>query len=156
MKQEFSREYVDSRSKFDEIFLKVLNRNSPLKRKMLRANHAPYVSKALGKAIMKRYCLKNIYFKKQNNYSLRKYKKQKNYCSRLYEKGRKKFFNNVNPKFASDSYNANIKLTDKDEIIQNDKKIAEILNNLFRKCCFQLKGAVTGMRYFERSKLFRS
>ena len=106
---------------------------------MLRANHAPYVSKALGKAIMKRYCLKNIYFKKQNNYSLRQYKKQKKYCSRLYEKGRKKFFNNVNPKFFSDSYNANIKLTDKDEIIQNDKKIAEILNNFFENAVSGLK-----------------
>ena len=97
------------------------------------------MSKALGKAIMKRYCLKNIYFKKQNNYSLRQYKKQKKYCSRLYEKGRKKFFNNVNPKFFSDSYNANIKLTDKDEIIQNDKKIAEILNNFFENAVSGLK-----------------
>ena len=97
------------------------------------------MSKALGKAIMKRYCLKNIYFKKQNNYSLRQYKKQKKYCSRLYEKGRKKFFNNVNPKFFSDSYNANIKLTDKDEIIQNDKKIVEILNNFFENAVFSLK-----------------
>ena len=30
MKDEFSREYVDSCSKFDEIFLKVLNRRAPL------------------------------------------------------------------------------------------------------------------------------
>ena len=64
LKEEFSREYVDSCSKFDEIFLKVLNRHAPLKKKMLRANHAPYVSKALRKAIMKRSCLKNRYFKK--------------------------------------------------------------------------------------------
>ena len=38
LKEEFSREYVDSCSKFDEIFLKVLNRHAPLKKKMLRAN----------------------------------------------------------------------------------------------------------------------
>ena len=44
-KEEFSREYVDSCSKFDEIFLKVLNGPARLKKKMLRANHAPYVSK---------------------------------------------------------------------------------------------------------------
>ena len=74
MKDEFSREYVDSCSKFDEIFLKVLNRHAPLKKKMLRANHAPYVSKALRKAIMKRSCLENIYFKKQDNHSLRRQK----------------------------------------------------------------------------------
>ena len=40
MKDEFSREYVDSCSKFDEIFLKVLNRHAPLKLKMIRTNHA--------------------------------------------------------------------------------------------------------------------
>ena len=38
LKEEFSREYVDSCSKLDEIFLKVLNRHAPLKKKMLRAN----------------------------------------------------------------------------------------------------------------------
>ena len=102
MKDEFSREYVDSCSKFDEIFLKVLNRHGPLKKKMLIANHAPYVSKALRKAIMKSSRLENIYFKKQDNHSLRAYKKQKKICSRLYKKKRKNFFNNLNPKFLSD------------------------------------------------------
>ena len=57
MKEEFSREYVGSCSKFDEILLKVLNRHALLKKKMIRANHAPYMSKALRKDIMKRSCL---------------------------------------------------------------------------------------------------
>ena len=57
-------EYVDSCSKFDEIFLKVLNRHAPLKKKMLRANHALYGSKVLGKAFIKRSHHENIYFKK--------------------------------------------------------------------------------------------
>ena len=52
---------------------------------MLRANHAPYMSKGLSKAIMKRPCLENIYFKKQDNHFLRAYKKQKKNC-RLYKK----------------------------------------------------------------------
>ena len=101
MKQEFPREYVDSCSKFEEIFLKVLNRYALLKKKMLKANHAPYVSKALRKAIMKRSCFENIYFEKQDNHSLKTYKKQKKYCSRLYKKERKKLFDNLNPKFVS-------------------------------------------------------
>ena len=58
---------------------------------MLRANHAPYMSKGLSKAIMKRPCLENIYFKKQDNHFLRAYKKQKSYCSRLCKKDRKFF-----------------------------------------------------------------
>ena len=89
---------------------------------------------------MKRSCLENVYFKKQDNHFLRSYKKQKNYCSRLYKTKRKHFFNNLNPKFVSDnkllwktvkplfsskgSYNANIKFTDKDQIIKNGKKVA--------------------------------
>ena len=55
-----------------------------------------------GLAIMKRSFLENIYFKKQDNHSLRAYKKQKKICSRLYKKKRKIFFNNLNPKFLSD------------------------------------------------------
>ena len=89
---EFAREYVDSCSKCDEIFLKFLSRHALLKEKMLWANHAPYESKVPKKAIMKRSCLENIYFKKQDNHSLREYKQQKNYCSRLYKKGKKIFF----------------------------------------------------------------
>ena len=77
LKEEFSREYVDSCSKCDEIFLKVLNRHAPLRKKMLRANHVPYVSKALRKAMMGRSCLENMFFKKQGNQSLRAYKKAK-------------------------------------------------------------------------------
>ena len=139
MKDEFSHEYVDSCSKFDEIFLKVLNIHASLKKKMLRANHAPYVSKALRKAIMKRSCLENVYFKKQDNHSLRAYKKQKNYCSRLYKKERKNFFNNLNPRFVSDnklfrktvkpllsskgSYNANKNLLIKMKLFKMTKRL---------------------------------
>ena len=92
LKEEFSREYVDSCCKFDEMFLKVLNRHVPLKKKMVWANHVPYVSKTLRKAIMKGFCLENVYFKKQFNHSLRSYKKQINYCSRFYKKERKNFW----------------------------------------------------------------
>ena len=75
LKEEFSLEYLDSCSKSDEIFLKVSNRHAPFKKKMLRANHD--VSKGLSKTIMKRSCLENIYFKKQDNHSSGAYKKQK-------------------------------------------------------------------------------
>ena len=41
------------------------------KKKMLKANHAPYITKALRKAIMIRY-LENLYFKKRNSESMKK------------------------------------------------------------------------------------
>ena len=58
---------------------------------MLRANHVPYITKALRKTIMKRSYLENLYFKKRTPESMKKYKKQKNFCSKLYEKSEEVF-----------------------------------------------------------------
>ena len=98
------------------------------------------------KAIMRRSYLENVYFKIRTDKSLREYKKQKNYCSRLYKKEHNKFFNKLNPSFVNDnklfwktikpffsnkgSSGSNIKLVEKDEIMQDDKKIPEELNTL--------------------------
>ena len=46
---------IDNCTKFNEKLLEVLDKHVPLKRKLLRANHASYVSKSLRKAIMRRY-----------------------------------------------------------------------------------------------------
>ena len=147
MTEEFSHECVDFSNKFDEIFLKVLNSHAPLKSKTLRANHATYVLIALQKTITKGSYLENVYFKNRDDHSLRRYRKQMNYCSRLYEEERKKFFKNVNTVFVSnnklflktvkplfsnkDNYGANMKLTEKYEIIQNEYKVAETSNEFF-------------------------
>ena len=88
---------------FEKLFLKALDKHAPVKKKVVRANHAKYISKPLRKAIMKRSYLEKIYLKKKTTQSLEKYKKQKNYCSRLYKKERKKFFNNLNTSFVNDN-----------------------------------------------------
>ena len=46
---------------FEKIFLKVLQRHAPIKSKTIRANHAPYVTKKMRKAIMKRTELQHRY-----------------------------------------------------------------------------------------------
>ena len=43
----FSQGPVNSCDKFDKIFLAVLDKHAPRKKKILRANHLSYVSKAL-------------------------------------------------------------------------------------------------------------
>ena len=43
LKNVFTIENIDICTKFDEQFLKVLNIHAPWKRKLLRANHAPYI-----------------------------------------------------------------------------------------------------------------
>ena len=147
LKNAFAHEKIESFIKFDEVFMTVLNRHAPLKKKILRANHSSYMSKMLRKAITRRSYLKKNYFKKTDHY-LRAYKKQKNYCSRLYKKERKKFFNGLNPPFVTENklfwktikpffsdkgnYGANIKLVEEEEVLQNDSEIAEKLNEFFK------------------------
>ena len=96
LKNVLTIENIDNCTKFDEKFLEVLDKHAPLKKKLLRANHASYVSKALRKAITRRSYLKKVYFKNRIENSLktaqkRAFKKQKNFCSRLYKKERKIF-----------------------------------------------------------------
>ena len=68
---------INSYAMFEELFLKVLDKHAPVKKKVVRANHAKYISKPLRKAIMKRSYLEKVYFKKQTTQSLERYKKQK-------------------------------------------------------------------------------
>ena len=69
---------------------------------------------------------------------MRAYKKQKNYGSRFYKKERKNFFNRLNPFFVNDRKRSNHfsqtreVLEVKDEILQDDQKIAEELNTFFK------------------------
>ena len=120
----------------------------PLKKKILRANNAPYLTKKLKKVIMKRSQLEKIHWKTLTEKFLKAYKKQKNYVSRLYKKKRKMFFNSLNPPVVSDNrkfwktvkphfsknrnYGNKIKLVEIEEIIDDDTKVAEELNNFFK------------------------
>jgi len=56
---------------FETIFLKILNKHAPLKKKVIRANHAPYITKTLRKAIMRRTQLESKYQKKGGYDNLR-------------------------------------------------------------------------------------
>ena len=48
---------------FEDKFLKVLEKHAPLKRKLIRANHAPYITKNLRKSMMRRSQLETKYYK---------------------------------------------------------------------------------------------
>ena len=45
---------IDKYERFEEEFLKVLNMHASLKKKFIKANHVPYMTKNLRKTIMKR------------------------------------------------------------------------------------------------------
>ena len=74
-----------------------------MKKKVIRANHAPYITKTLKKAIMRRFVLENKYFKDKNIENHKLYKKQRNYCSKLYKKERKKYYANLDMKNITDN-----------------------------------------------------
>ena len=93
-------------SSFETIFLEVLNKHAPIKNKFIRANHAPYMTKNLRKAIMKRSQLETKYMKNKTPDNLKLYKKHRNYCSKLYKKERKKYYNGLDLKCVTDNKNS--------------------------------------------------
>ena len=134
--------------------MRLLDHDAPLKKKVLRANNAPYITKKLRKAIMKSSQLEKIYLKTLSEKSLKAYRKQKNYVSRLYKKERKIFFDSLNPSIISDNqkfwknikplfsnkgnFGNKIELVEGGEIIDKDADIAEELNNFFKNAVVSL------------------
>ena len=132
---------------FERIFMELLNNNAPIKKKYLRANNAPFMTKQLAKAIMNRTRQKNKFLNKPTLDNKLKYTKQRNYCVTLLRKEKKKYFSSLNisnisdnknfwktvkPFFSErDAINKKIILVENDEIITNDEEIAEIMNNFF-------------------------
>ena len=60
----FSNVIIDTCHKFDKVFLEILNKHAPSKRKLLGGNRALYVSKAMRKDTMKRSSLEKKVLKK--------------------------------------------------------------------------------------------
>ena len=139
---------ISSYKDFENIFLAILEKHAPTKKKKIRANQAPYMTKALKKAMIKRSELETKYHKYKNSDALKAFKRQKNYVSRLYKKERKRFFKNLNLKdikddkafwktvkpFFSDKSNVsqNITIIEGKEIIKDEAKVAETLNKYFK------------------------
>ena len=55
---------------FEKMFLEILNIQAPIKKKLMRANHVPYMTKALRRAIMKRSELESKYVKNKTSENL--------------------------------------------------------------------------------------
>ena len=69
----------------------MLNKHAPLKKKLLRANHAPYITKTLRKAIMRRSQLETKYLKTKAQTD----QKHKIFCSKLYKRERRKYYESL-------------------------------------------------------------
>ena len=85
---------------------------------MLRANHVPYMTKALRKPIMKRSELENKYVRNKTN------EKQRNFCSKLYKKERKKYYEMLDLKNVTDN--------------KDESKVANLFSDFFESAICSL------------------
>ena len=147
LREELRKTVVIGYAHFEYIFLQVLEKHAPTKQKVVRANDKPFMTKVLRKAIMRRSFLKNKYQKLKTEESQKAFKKQKNYTNRLLRKEQikywsnldlkkyldnKKFFDTIKPLFSkSISSKQNITLVEDNELITEDKEVAEKFNKFF-------------------------
>ena len=139
---------------FDKIVLETLDKHAPLKKKIIRANHAPYMTKQLRKAIMHRSQLQTKYFKTKKDSDNVMFKKQINYVSRLYKKEKKNFYENLDIKvlqdnkqfwkviknlFSDKSINAKqITLVNGEDIISEDPEVSKTFQTFFKEAVSKL------------------
>ena len=148
LKTELSKEKVDDYETFENIFLQVLNKHAPPKKKILRANHKPYMTKTLRKAIMRRSALENKYSESRTIESKKAFRRQKNYTDKLMKKEKKQFFSNFNinnftdnkkfwntvkPLFSETRLGSRkITLIKDENIVTDDQEVAETFNLFFK------------------------
>ena len=147
MKIELEKVKSEKYGEFEAAFLKELNKHAPLKKKLLRHNNNPFMTKGLRIQIMVRSKLRNIFNKNRNYENWCKYKRQRNLCLNLLRKTKKSFSKNLDEKQVSDNKvfwkkvkpsfsdkgvnSSKITLVEKSSITVDEKKIANIMNNYF-------------------------
>ena len=86
-------------------FLEVVNKHAPLKKKVLRGNHSPFVTKEFQKVIYTRSKLKNKMNQNPSRENVLAYKKQRNICVPLRRKSLKKHLKSVTKKGINNNKN---------------------------------------------------
>ena len=134
-------------STFEKLFMTVLNRHAPLKTKMIRGNHAPFMNKQVRKSIMKRNQLYTKWTKSGKEEDKTSFKRQKILVRKQVKNAKKEFYQNLsntdlldNKKFwklIKSSFTDKVILKQKinlmkeGEIISDDDSIANIFNDFF-------------------------
>ena len=132
---------------FQNIFLAIWNVHAPVKKKVVRGNNAPFMNRTLSKAFMHRAKLRNKSHKFPTPENIEAFKRYRNFCVSLLRKEKKRFYNNldvsimfdnkkfwkhIKPLFTGKSKSkSNITLIEGDEVITDNQKVSEILNNHF-------------------------
>ena len=126
---------------------KALNKHAPFKKTSVQANDGPFMTKALSKAILLRTRLRNMYKKCKTQEKWNAFKKERNKYTKILRKAKvdcygildlkdisdnRKFWKTVKPLF-SDKIRTpgSITLLESEELISDDKQVAEVLNDYF-------------------------
>ena len=86
---------VSNYEAFETAFKKVVSRHAPLKKKYVRANDAPFMTKALWKAVMLRSRLRNKYNQNKVAENWNNFHRQRNLCFKLFRQKKKRYYKNL-------------------------------------------------------------
>ena len=133
---------------FTEIFLLILDKYAPKKQKFIRENNSNFVTKNLGKAIMKRSKLRNKYLPERTNEGKGLYNTKRNICVSILPKTKRGYFGNLNNKIVTDNrkfwktisplfsekafHRECITLIESNKIITNNVELVEAFNTFFQ------------------------
>ena len=147
-KEDLSEGLLDCRNSYDEFesaFITALEKHLPKKKKWIRGNNKPHITKPLRQAIMKASKLKNKANKTKLLIDIRNYKKQRNYVVNLNKNAKFEYFSrydckdgecfwvNCKPYFSNKHSKADndIVLNEDGELILKNKEIANTFNDYF-------------------------
>ena len=126
-------------------FLTVVNKQPPLKKKIVLGNHPPFMRKKFQKAIYTKNRLKNKMNKNPTEKNITAYKRQRNLCVSVRRKNIKSFLNNltktspitnkkfwtfINPFLTNKGFldNKDITLIEENKIITSERELAKTFN----------------------------
>ena len=131
----------------EKIVIGLLDTFAPMKMKFIRANNSPFMNKTLYKAVMNRSRLRNKFLKIPSAVNRENYTRYRNYCTGLFRKEKKAYYNNldikkitdnkkfwktVKPLFSEKHFSGSkIILTEGDDLISDDKVLADTFNTYF-------------------------
>ena len=129
------------------MFLSTLNLHAPLKKKIIRGNHAPYFNRNIRKAIMKRNELHTKFNKTHSEVDKGNYRRQRKLASKLLLREKKDYYHKLDDKVILDNKNfwkqikssfsdevicgQKITLVNNDNIISVDQEQAEVFKSFF-------------------------
>ena len=76
---------------FEKTFIEILNNHAPMKKKLVKANQAPYMTRAFRKVIIRRSELETKYFKLKTNDTLKAYKKTEKLLQQTLQERKEEF-----------------------------------------------------------------